>query len=198
MFESKTMDPLELFADWYEEAKQNELNDPNAMSLATVDINGIPSVRIVLLKGFDVNGFVFYTNLQSRKANEFKNNPNVAVCFHWKSLQRQVRIEGQVSKVSDKEADEYFKSRARLSRLGAWASKQSEILESRDHLLARLKTFEEKYDGETIPRPSHWSGNRIAAKKIEFWEDGKFRLHDRFIFERQSIDGPWTKARLYP
>ncbi len=192
------MDPLELFADWYEEAKKNELNDPNAMSLATVDINGIPSVRIVLLKGFDVNGFVFYTNLQSRKANEFKNNPNVAVCFHWKSLQRQVRIEGQISKVSDKEADEYFKSRARLSRLGAWASKQSEILESRDHLLARLKTFEEKYDGETIPRPSHWSGNRIAAKKIEFWEDGKFRLHDRFIFERQSIDGPWTKARLYP
>ena len=198
MFEPKTMDPLELFADWYEEAKKNELNDPNAMSLATVDINGIPSVRIVLLKGFDVDGFVFYTNLQSRKANEFKNNPNVAVCFHWKSLQRQVRIEGQVSKVSDKEADEYFKSRARLSRLGAWASKQSEILESRDHLLARLKTFEEKYDGETIPRPSHWSGNRIAAKKIEFWEDGKFRLHDRFIFERQSIDGPWTKARLYP
>ena len=192
------MDPLELYADWYQEAKQNELNDPNAMSLATVDINGIPSVRIVLLKGFDVNGFVFYTNLQSRKANEFKNNPNVAVCFHWKSLQRQVRIEGQVSKVSDKEADEYFKSRARLSRLGAWASKQSEILESRDHLLARLKTFEEKYDGETIPRPSHWSGNRIAAKKIEFWEDGEFRLHDRFIFERQSIDGPWTKARLYP
>ena len=192
------MDPLELFADWYEEAKKNELNDPNAMSLATVDINGIPSVRIVLLKGFDVDGFVFYTNLQSRKANEFKNNPNVAVCFHWKSLQRQVRIEGQVSKVSDKEADEYFKSRARLSRLGAWASKQSEILESRDHLLARLKTFEEKYDGETIPRPSHWSGNRIAAKKIEFWEDGEFRLHDRFIFERQSIDGPWTKARLYP
>ena len=192
------MDPLELFADWYEEAKKNELNDPNAMSLATVDINGIPSVRIVLLKGFDVDGFVFYTNLQSRKAHEFINNPNVAVCFHWKSLQRQVRIEGQVSKVSDKEADEYFKSRARLSRLGAWASKQSEILESRDHLLARLKTFEEKYDGETIPRPSHWSGNRIAAKKIEFWEDGEFRLHDRFIFERQSIDGPWTKARLYP
>ena len=198
MFEPKTMDPLELFADWYEEAKKNELNDPNAMSLATVDINGIPSVRIVLLKGFDVDGFVFYTNLQSRKANEFMNNPNVAVCFHWKSLQRQVRIEGQVSKISDKEADEYFKSRARLSRLGAWASKQSEILESRDHLLARLKTFEEKYDGETIPRPSHWSGNRIAAKKIEFWEDGEFRLHDRFIFERQSIDGPWTKARLYP
>ena len=198
MFEPKTMDPLELFADWYGEAKKNELNDPNAMSLATVDINGIPSVRIVLLKGFDVDGFVFYTNLQSRKANEFKNNPNVAVCFHWKSLQRQVRIEGQVSKVSDKEADEYFKSRARLSRLGAWASKQSETLESRDHLLARLKTFEEKYDGETIPRPSHWSGNRIAAKKIEFWEDGEFRLHDRFIFERQSIDGPWTKARLYP
>ena len=192
------MDPLELFADWYEEAKKNEFNDPNAMSLATVDINGIPSVRIVLLKGFDVDGFVFYTNLQSRKAHEFMNNPNVAVCFHWKSLQRQVRIEGQVSKVSDKEADEYFKSRARLSRLGAWASKQSEILESRDHLLARLKTFEEKYDGETIPRPSHWSGNRIAAKKIEFWEDGEFRLHDRFIFERQSIDGPWTKARLYP
>ena len=192
------MDPLELFADWYEEAKKNEFNDPNAMSLATVDINGIPSVRIVLLKGFDVDGFVFYTNLQSRKAHEFINNPNVAVCFHWKSLQRQVRIEGQVSKISDKEADEYFKSRARLSRLGAWASKQSETLESRDHLLARLKTFEEKYNGETIPRPSHWSGNRIKAKRIEFWQDGEFRLHDRFVFERQSLEDAWTKTRLYP
>ena len=121
MFEPTTMDPLELFTEWYEKAKTNEINDPNAMSLATADKNGMPSVRMVLLKGFDTNGFVFYTNLESRKANEFKSNPNVAVCFHWKSLQRQVRIEGNVSQVSDEEADEYFNSRARLSRIGAWA-----------------------------------------------------------------------------
>ena len=198
MFEPMTMDPLELFSEWYEKAKENEINDPNAMSLATTDKNGMPSVRMVLLKGFDTNGFVFYTNLESRKANEFKSNPNVAVCFHWKSLQRQVRIEGKVSQVSDEEADEYFNSRARLSRIGAWASMQSQALESRDYLLERLKTFEEKYNGETIPRPTHWSGNCIKAKRIEFWQDGEFRLHDRFVFERQSIDEAWTKTRLYP
>ena len=198
MFEPTTMDPLELFTEWYEKAKTNEINDPNAMSLATADKNGMPSVRMVLLKGFDTNGFVFYTNLESRKANEFKSNPNVAVCFHWKSLQRQVRIEGNVSQVSDEEADEYFNSRARLSRIGAWASVQSQTLKSRDYLLTRLKTFEEKYNGETIPRPTHWSGNRIKAKRIEFWQDGEFRLHDRFVFERRSINEAWTKTRLYP
>ena len=144
MFEPLTTDPLELFTEWYENAEKTEINDPNAMSLATADKSGFPSVRMVLLKGFDTNGFVFYTNLESRKANEFKSNPNVAVCFHWKSLQRQVRIEGQVSQVSDEEADEYFNSRARLSRIGAWASMQSQTLESRDYLLTRLKTFEEK------------------------------------------------------
>ena len=198
MFEPLTTDPLELFTEWYENAKKNEINDPNAMSLATADKSGLPSVRMVLLKGFDTNGFVFYTNLESRKANEFKSNPNVAVCFHWKSLQRQVRIEGQVSQVSDEEADEYFNSRARLSRIGAWASMQSQVLESRDYLLTRLNTFEEKYNGETIPRPTHWSGNRIKAKRIEFWQDGEFRLHDRFVFERQSLEDTWTKTRLYP
>lgn len=198
MFEPLTTDPLELFTEWYENAEKTEINDPNAMSLATADKSGLPSVRMVLLKGFDTNGFVFYTNLESRKANEFKSNPNVAVCFHWKSLQRQVRIEGQVSQVSDEEADEYFNSRARLSRIGAWASMQSQVLESRDYLLTRLKTFEEKYNGETIPRPTHWSGNRIKAKRIEFWQDGEFRLHDRFVFERRSIDEAWTKTRLYP
>ena len=198
MFEPLTTDPLELFTEWYENAEKTEINDPNAMSLATADKSGLPSVRMVLLKGFDTNGFVFYTNLESRKANEFKNNPNVAVCFHWKSLQRQVRIEGQVSQVSDEEADEYFNSRARLSRIGAWASMQSQTLESRDYLLTRLKTFEEKYNEETIPRPTHWSGNRIKAKRIEFWQDGEFRLHDRFVFERRSINEAWTKTRLYP
>ena len=198
MFEPLTMNPIELFGEWYETAQKSEINDPNAMSLATVDKSGMPSVRMVLLKGFDPDGFVFYTNLESRKANEFKGNTNVAVCFHWKSLQRQVRIEGQVFQVSDEEADEYFNSRARLSRIGAWASMQSKPLESRDYLLARLKTFEEKYNEETIPRPPHWSGNRIKAKRIEFWQDGEFRLHDRFIFERQSIDDTWTKTRLYP
>ena len=198
MFEPLTTDPLELFTEWYENAEKTEINDPNAMSLATADKSGLPSVRMVLLKGFDTNGFVFYTNLESRKANEFKSNPNVAVCFHWKSLQRQVRIEGQVSQVSDEEADEYFNSRARLSRIGAWASMQSQELESRDYLLSRLNTFEEKYNGETIPRPTHWSGNRIKAKKVEFWQDGEFRLHDRFVFERRSIDEAWTKTRLYP
>ena len=198
MFEPMTMDPLELFTEWYENAKENEINDPNAMSLATADKNGMPSVRMVLLKGFDTNGFVFYTNLESRKANEFKSNPNVAACFHWKSLQRQVRIEGKVTQVSDEEADEYFNSRARLSRIGAWASMQSQALESRDYLLTRLKTFEEKYNEETVPRPTHWSGNCIKANRIEFWQDGKFRLHDRFVFERRSIDEAWTKTRLYP
>tara|TARA_B100000073_G_scaffold340875_1_gene341327 strand:+ start:3990 stop:4676 length:687 start_codon:yes stop_codon:yes gene_type:complete len=198
MFEPLTTDPLELFTEWYENAEKTEINDPNAMSLATADKSGFPSVRMVLLKGFDTNGFVFYTNLESRKANEFKSNPNVAVCFHWKSLQRQVRIEGQVSQVSDEEADEYFNSRARLSRIGAWASMQSQVLESRDYLLSRLNTFEEKYNGETIPRPTHWSGNRIKAKRIEFWQDGEFRLHDRFVFERQSLEDAWTKTRLYP
>tara|TARA_B100000676_G_scaffold203295_1_gene199528 strand:+ start:780 stop:1466 length:687 start_codon:yes stop_codon:yes gene_type:complete len=198
MFEPLTTDPLELFTEWYENAEKTEINDPNAMSLATADKSGLPSVRMVLLKGFDTNGFVFYTNLESRKANEFKSNPNVAVCFHWKSLQRQVRIEGQVSQVSDEEADEYFNSRARLSRIGAWASMQSQALESREYLLTRLKTFEEKYNGETIPRPTHWSGNRIKAKRIEFWQDGEFRLHDRFVFERRSINEAWTKTRLYP
>ena len=198
MFEPMTMDPLELFTEWYENAKKNEINDPNAMSLATADKNGMPSVRMVLLKAFDTNGFVFYTNLESRKANEFKSNPNVAACFHWKSLQRQVRIEGKVTQVSDEEADEYFNSRARLSRIGAWASMQSQALESRDYLLTRLKAFEEKYTGETIPRPTHWSGNCIKAKRIEFWQDGDFRLHDRFVFERRSIDEAWSKTRLYP
>ena len=190
--------PIDLFEDWFNEAKKTEINDPNALALATVGKNGTPSVRMVLLKGFDTNGFVFYTNLESRKANEFKSNPNVAVCFHWKSLQRQVRIEGQVSQVSDEEADEYFNSRARLSRIGAWASMQSQVLESRDYLLTRLNTFEEKYNGETIPRPTHWSGNRIKAKRIEFWQDGEYRLHDRFIFEKAADTDTWKITRLNP
>ena len=195
---SDKLNPIIKFKEWFDLAIKKEINDPNAMSLSTADESGFPSVRMVLLKGFDTNGFVFYTNLESRKANEFKSNPNVAVCFHWKSLQRQVRIEGQVSQVSDEEPNEYFNSRARLSRIGAWASMQSQALESRDYLLTRLKTFEEKYNGETIPRPTHWSGNRIKAKRIEFWQDGEFRLHDRFVFERQSLEDAWTKTRLYP
>ena len=191
-------DPIDQFRMWLDAALAADLPDPTAMCLATVDKSGRPSQRMVLLKDYGDDGFVFFTNLESRKASEFESNPNVAVCFHWKSLQRQVRIEGNVSQVSDEEADEYFNSRARLSRIGAWASMQSQVLESRDYLLTRLKTFEEKYNGETIPRPTHWSGNRIKAKRIEFWQDGDFRLHDRFVFERQSLEDAWTKTRLYP
>ncbi len=188
--------PHELFEKWLSEAVASEPNDPTAMALATADGMGRPSVRMVLLKGHDNDGFVFYTNLGSRKASEIAVNANVALLFHWKSLRRQIRIEGPLSPVTDAEADAYFASRARLSRIGAWASDQSKPLESRDVLESRVAEMERRFEGEEPPRPENWSGFRVKAQRIEFWRDGAFRLHDRVVY---SIDkGKWHTQRLFP
>jgi len=189
-------EPLALFARWMEEARESEPNDPNAMALATVDPDGLPNVRMVLLKGFDAAGFVFYTNYESAKGTELLASGKAALLFHWKSLRRQVRIRGPVEQVSDEEADEYFNSRARTSRLGAWASKQSRPLESRFALEKEVARYTAKYPVGAIPRPPYWSGFRLKPVAIEFWKDGAFRLHDRIRFEA-SGEG-WSKARLYP
>lgn len=198
MFEPDTQNPLELFATWFAEAETTENKDPNAMSVATADAAGRPSVRILLLKEVDERGFVFYTNFESRKGDELTVNPFAALCFHWKALGRQVRVEGPVSKVTDAEADTYFNSRARISRLGAWASQQSRPLASRDALMASLKKFEAEYEDREIPRPPYWTGTRVIPLKVEFWQDGEFRLHDRFVFTRQSEGQDWTVTRLNP
>ena len=162
-------DPFELFKKWFEEAKKKEINDPNALALGTANKQGIPSVRMVLLKGFDKNGFVFYTNLNSQKGNELKNNPNATMCFHWKSLLRQIRIVGTLKLVDDQTADDYYKTRAYESRIGAWASKQSSILKSRDELLNSLENFKNKYnDKDHVPRPDYWSGSTLKPSTIEF------------------------------
>ena len=188
--------PHELFESWLSEAVASEPNDPTAMALATADGMGRPSVRMVLLKGHDNDGFVFYTNLGSRKASEIAVNANVALLFHWKSLRRQIRIEGPLSPVTNAEADAYFASRARLSRIGAWASDQSKPLESRDVLESRVAEMEKRFEGEEPPRPENWSGFRVKAQRIEFWRDGAFRLHDRVVY---SIDkGKWHTQRLFP
>ncbi|MEL0091182.1 MAG: pyridoxamine 5'-phosphate oxidase [Rhodospirillales bacterium] len=188
--------PHELFESWLTEAVASEPNDPTAMALATADGMGRPSVRMVLLKGHDNDGFVFYTNLGSRKASEIAVNANVALLFHWKSLRRQIRIEGPLSPVTNAEADAYFASRARLSRIGAWASDQSKPLESRDVLESRVAEMEKRFEGEEPPRPENWSGFRVTAQRIEFWRDGAFRLHDRVVY---SIDkGKWHTQRLFP
>ncbi|PCJ84820.1 MAG: pyridoxamine 5'-phosphate oxidase [Hyphomicrobiales bacterium] len=191
--------PYQLFAQWMSDAKADEQNDPNAMALATVDDDGLPNVRIVLLKDYDQQGFVFYTNFDSAKGNELTHNSKAALNFHWKSLRRQVRIRGLVSKVSDAEADEYYQSRPQGSRIGAWASQQSQPLESRATLEQAVATLEQRYEGKDIPRPEHWSGFRIAPLSIEFWHDRPFRLHDRIVFSRNSTtDIEWGKTRLYP
>ncbi len=178
------------------EAEKSELNDPTAMTLATCSRDGVPSARMVLLKGVDAHGFVFYTNLGSRKALELKENPNAALCFHWKSLKRQVRVEGRVAPVSDAEADAYFDRRPRASRIGAWASKQSQPLEGMFELEARVAEFTAKFHVGDIPRPDFWSGFRIAPSRIEFWQDRTFRLHERVLYS--FINGEWKKERLYP
>jgi pyridoxamine 5'-phosphate oxidase len=189
-------DPFTLFADWFAEAQASEPNDANAMTLATCTPGGMPSARIVLLKGWDRSGFVFYTNQQSRKGSELHDNPRAALLFHWKSLHRQVRIEGAVSGVSDAEADAYYNTRARISRLGAWASDQSRPLPARAELERRLAEFEARWPGEAIPRPPHWSGFRVAPERLEFWQDMPFRLHDRTVF---TADGSgWSVGKLYP
>lgn len=190
-------DPFDLFDAWFDLAKNKEVNDPNAMCLATSTPDGAPSARIVLLKEHDKRGFVFYTNTQSRKGQELTKNKHAALCFHWKSLQRQIRIEGRVEKVSDAQADAYYQSRHRGSRIGAWASQQSAELDTRETLKQRVEIFEEKFkDLEDIPRPDHWSGFRVVPHRIEFWDDGEYRLHDRFVFDKHGSD--WNLKRLYP
>ncbi|ACI98020.1 pyridoxamine 5'-phosphate oxidase [Rhodospirillum centenum SW] len=189
-------DPFLFFRDWLAEAERTEPNDPTAMSLATVDADGRPSLRIVLLKGLDERGFVFYTNTESRKGFQLAARPVAALCFHWKSLRRQVRIEGAVERVTEAEADAYFASRPRGSRIGAWASQQSRPLESRAVLQHRVAETEARYDGQEVPRPPHWSGYRVLPDDIEFWQDGEFRLHDRFRYRRSATG--WTCQRLYP
>ena len=189
-------DPDLLFEEWLAEARLSEPNDPEAMALATADSRGRPSVRMVLLKGHDERGFVFYTNSQSRKGTELAACPHVALLFHWKSLRRQVRVEGLVEPVTDAEADAYFASRARASQLGAWASDQSRPLESRAVFEARYRQLADRYGEEVIPRPGHWWGYRVAAERIEFWSDRAHRLHERRLFVRQS--GGWSESLLYP
>lgn len=189
-------EPLDLFAAWLKAAQASELNDPNAVALATVDPDGLPNVRMVLLKGYDARGFVFYTNFESQKGQELLGQKKAAMCFHWKSLRRQVRLRGPVEIVSDEEADEYFQSRPLGSRIGAWASKQSRPLESRFALETAVAKVTAQYPLGNVPRPAHWSGFRIVPQSIEFWSDGKFRLHDRLEFRRQG-DG-WEKVRMYP
>ena len=191
-------DPFELFEKWFAEARKKEINDPNALALGTASKEGIPSVRMVLLKGFDKKGFVFYTNLNSQKGNELKDNPNATMCFHWKSLLRQIRIVGTLKLVDNKTADDYYKTRAYESRIGAWASKQSSVLKSREELLNSLENFKNKYnDKDNVPRPSHWSGWNLKPSSIEFWLDGDNRIHERLKYILDK-DNSWTKNLLSP
>ncbi len=191
-------DPIALFAAWLEAAEKSEPNDATAMAVATVNADGIPDVRMLLLKGFDDRGFVFYTNKQSTKGEELRANPNAALNFHWKSLRRQVRIIGPVSDVSDEEADTYFASRAKDSQIGAWASQQSRVMKTRFEFEKRIATYAAKYGLVRVPRPPHWSGYRVAPLLIEFWRDRPFRLHDRLVYRRDTVDAAWTTAKLYP
>jgi pyridoxamine 5'-phosphate oxidase len=191
-------EPLRLFAAWFEEARRSEPADPDAMALSTVDRDGLPNVRMVLLKGFDERGFVFYTNQGSQKGQELADRATAAAVFHWKSLKRQVRLRGAVEQVADTEADAYFASRARLSQIGAWASKQSAPLESRLAFEKAVAQATARYGLGPVPRPPYWTGYRIVPLVIEFWHDRPYRLHDRVEFRRTAPDGTWTKTRLYP
>ena len=200
MFSDFTLenDPFSLFRTWLADAERSEPNDPNAMALATVDETGLPDVRVVLLKGHDEHGFVFYTNETSAKGRELAQTPKAALNFHWKSLTRQVRVRGTVEAVSEAESDAYYQSRARISRIGAWASKQSQALESRAIFEQAVVDVERQYGEGPIPRPPHWRGFRVRPLAIEFWHDRPFRLHDRIVFRRATPDNAWTKQRLYP
>ena len=189
-------DPIALFETWLSVAGETEPNDPHAMSVATVDASGLPDVRIVLLKGLDARGFVFYTNAQSAKGQQLLGQGKAALCFHWKSQKRQVRVRGAVEPVSAAESDAYFASRARGSRIGAWASDQSRPVAGREALMAKTAETEDRFEGEDVPRPAHWYGWRVKPESIEFWQDGAFRLHDRIVFRRDDND--WSKTRLYP
>jgi len=195
---SEAGDPIALFADWLADATTSEPNDPTAMALATVDPDGLPNVRMVLLKGHDAGGFVFYTNFESAKGRELTASGKAALLFHWKSLRRQVRIRGPVSTVSDAEADAYFASRPRGSRIGAWASQQSREMDGRYALEKAVAATTARYGIGEIPRPPYWSGFRVAPLEIEFWHDRPFRLHERIVFRRPEPGAVWGKARLYP
>ena len=189
--------PFDLFKAWMEEAKKSELNDPNAVNVATVDSAGQPDNRVVLLKGLTDTSFIFYTNLESKKSKDLKGNPKASMCFHWKSLLRQIRIQGSVQLVDSKTADEYYNSRPYGSRIGAWASSQSEVMKHRDEFENKIKEFKEKYPDENkVPRPAHWSGWALTPYKIEFWKDVKNRLHQRLCYSR--IGQAWSKEILYP
>ena len=191
-------DPFQIFAEWLVDAEKSEPNDPNGMALATVDEEGLPNVRMVLLKDADERGFVFYTNYESQKGQEILGTMKAALCFHWKSLRRQVRVRGIVEQVTAAEADAYFASRAKQSQIGAWASQQSRPLEGRFALEASVAMYGAKYALGTVPRPPQWSGFRIKPLSIEFWHDRPFRLHDRVVFRRSDPDSGWVKTRLYP
>jgi pyridoxamine 5'-phosphate oxidase len=191
-------EPFALFSAWLSEAEKSEPNDPNAMALATTGADGMPNVRMVLLKGVDASGFVFYSNSESDKGVELAANMKAAAVFHWKSLRRQIRIRGPVEIVEPAEADAYFHSRPLQSRLGAWASRQSRPLESRFALEAAVAKFAAKFALGTVPRPPYWNGYRIRPLAVEFWSDGAFRLHDRIRFRRGTLDAPWHKERLFP
>lgn len=191
-------EPFALFGEWLDAAQQSEPNDPIAMALATVGLDGLPNVRMVLMKGYDERGFVFYTNVESTKGRELAAHMKVAALFHWKSLRKQVRIRGPVEPVTDAEADAYFASRPRVSRIGSWASQQSRPLPSRAFFEAEVERYDRLYPGDDIPRPPQWKGFRIRPLSIEFWSDRPFRLHDRLVFSRAAPGHDWDKTRLYP
>mgnify|MGYP001163869229 FL=1 len=189
--------PVDLFKKWFAKAEKSEINDPNALSVATSNKEGIPSVRMVLLKGLSDLGFVFYTNFNSKKGNDLKNNPNASMCFHWKSLRRQVRVTGKVAVVENDEADKYFSSRKYGSKISAWASSQSEQMKNRDEFLNKIKEYEKKYPKEKdVPRPPHWSGWRVFPNEIEFWLELDNRSHQRLVYKKEK--GKWIKEMLYP
>jgi pyridoxamine 5'-phosphate oxidase len=195
---TEAVEPVRLFAAWFADAKRAEPVNPDAMALATVDAGGMPNARMVLMKGFDERGFVFYTNVDSIKGHELAEAPKAALTFYWKTLQRQVRARGTVEPVSKEEADAYFASRSRMAQIGAWASKQSSPLEGRLAFEKAIALFTAKFAVGTVPRPPNWSGYRVVPEEIEFWQERPFRLHDRIAFTRENLTGPWSKTRLYP